>query len=586
MLLMFAFFQLAVVILLVLLGFFVFVNDPRSRANQTFGAFIAFLAFWTTKDLVFWNFNDAAFGAGWWAAASFVTALLLQFALVIFAWVFPENNRIPRERAAIFFAPGIVFIPAALFGYLSESVEYVDGRFDISLAPLAYFFVGYVYFLFFYGFAVLIGKYRLYAGTQRAKQLGAIILALAITGLLKTLANLVLPYFDRYELLPYSSLFVIPGVLIYAYAITNFKLLSLQTALDQFRLFPITYKIAVSIAAVAVPSFFIFQVPIAWWAFRDGMTPFAWQKYLIFSIISALVPNLLLLLMIVRSVSRPLQRITLAAIEVTNGRYGAEADLRKSNDEIGLLASSFNEMSRKMAEDLERLRRMNEQLQRADRLAAMGTLATGVAHEVNNPLASISSLVQLIRSRKNNDPETIEDLDLVAAQIERIKRVTHDLTDFSRSRPPGRALINVRDVVNSALQLANYDASFNRLEIKTSVSAELPQILADASQLQQVLLNLFLNARDAMPEGGMLEIKAESSGNSVRISVADSGSGFDEHVSRNAFDPFFTTKPAGKGTGLGLAVCYGIVTAHGGTIEIRSGASGGAEIVIELPIAQ
>ena len=586
MLLMFAFFQLAVVILLVLLGFFVFVNDPRSRANQTFGAFIAFLAFWTTKDLVFWNFNDPAFGAGWWAAASFVTALLLQFALVIFAWVFPENNRIPRERAAIFFAPGIVFIPATLLGYLWDSVEYVDGRFDISLAPLAYFFVGYVYFLFFYGFAVFIGKYRLYAGTQRAKQLGAIILALAITGVLKTLANLVLPYFDRYELLPYSSLFVIPGVLIYAYAITNFKLLSLQTALDQFRLFPITYKIAVSIAAVAVPSFFVFQVPIAWWAFRDGMTAFAWQKYLIFSIISALVPNLLLLLMIVRSVSRPLQRITLAAIEVTNGRYGAEADLRKSNDEIGLLASSFNEMSRKMAEDLERLRRMNEQLQRADRLAAMGTLATGVAHEVNNPLASISSLIQLIRSRKDNDPETIEDLDLVAAQIERIKRVTHDLTDFSRSRPPGRALINVRDVVNSALQLANYDASFNRLEIKTSVPAELPQILADASQLQQVLLNLFLNARDAMPEGGMLEIKAESSGNSVRISVADSGSGFDEHVSRNAFDPFFTTKPAGKGTGLGLAVCYGIVTAHGGTIEIRSGASGGAEIVIELPIAQ
>ncbi len=583
---MFAFFQLAVVILLVLLGFFVFVNDPRSRANQTFGAFIALLAFWTTKDLVFWNFNDAAFGAGWWAAASFVTALLLQYALVIFAWVFPENNRIPREKAAVFFAPGIVFIPAAGLGYLLESVEYVDARFDISLAPLAYFFVGYVYFLFFYGFAVLIGKYRLYAGTQRAKQLGAIILALAITGVLKTLANLVLPYFDRYDLLPYSSLFVIPGVLIYAYAITNFKLLSLQTALDQFRLFPITYKIAVSIAAVAVPSFFIFQVPIAWWAFRDGMTAFAWQKYLIFSIISALIPNLLLLLMIVRTVSRPLQRITLAAIEVTNGRYGAEADLRKSNDEIGLLASSFNEMSRKMAEDLERLRRMNEQLQRADRLAAMGTLATGVAHEVNNPLASISSLIQLIRSRKINDPETIEDLELISAQIERIKRVTRDLTDFSRSRPPGRALVNVSDVVSSALQLANYDASFHRLDIRSHVPADLPQILADASQLQQVLLNLFLNARDAMPDGGMLEINAETSGNALRISVADSGSGFDEHISRNAFDPFFTTKPAGKGTGLGLAVCYGIVTAHGGTIEIRSRTNGGAEVIVELPMAK
>jgi methyl-accepting chemotaxis protein len=158
---------------------------------------------------------------------------------------------------------------------------------------------------------------------------------LVITGVLKTVANIALPYFGIYSLLPFSSIFVLPGVLIYAYAISNFRLFSFQTALDQFRLFPITYKIALSIATVAIASFVVFQVPIVWWAFHDGMSAEAWRKYLVFSIISALVPNLLLVLLVVRTISRPLQRITLAAVQVTEGDYGTEVGLRKSNDEIG-----------------------------------------------------------------------------------------------------------------------------------------------------------------------------------------------------------------------------------------------------------
>jgi hypothetical protein len=136
--------------LLVLLGFYVFVADPRSRANQTFAAFIAFLALWTTKDLIFWNFQDAGIRAGWWVAASFTTALLMQCALVVFAWVFPENNRTPKKRAAILFAPGIVLIPAGMLGFLWHQASFENGRFVIDLAPLAYVFVAYVYFLFFY----------------------------------------------------------------------------------------------------------------------------------------------------------------------------------------------------------------------------------------------------------------------------------------------------------------------------------------------------------------------------------------------------------------------------------------------------
>jgi hypothetical protein len=210
--------------LLVSLGFYVFVANPRSRAHQTFAAFIAFLALWTTKDLIFWNFQQENISGGWWAASSFIIALLMQFALVVFAWVFPENSRTPRKKAAILFAPGLVLIPAAIFGLLWHKIDFQNGKVEIDLAPLAYAFVVYVYFVFGYGALVLFQKYQKYRGTQKGQQVGAIIWALAITGILKTLANIVFPFFNLYYLLPYSSIFVLPGVLIYAYAISNFKL--------------------------------------------------------------------------------------------------------------------------------------------------------------------------------------------------------------------------------------------------------------------------------------------------------------------------------------------------------------------------
>lgn len=576
--------HLFVLFLLVLLGFYIFVANPRSRAHQTFAAFIAFLALWTTKDLVFWNFHQDGFRAGWWAASSFVIALLMQFALVVFAWVFPENARTPRKKASILFAPALVLIPTALFGLLWTNVGFTDGRFEIALTPLAYAFVAYIYFVFFYGAYVLFGKYRRFIGTQQGQQTGAILWGLAITGVLKTLANIALPYFGNYSLLPYSSIFVLPGVLIYAYAISNFKLFSLQSALDQFRLFGITSKIALSIATVAIFSFALFQIPIVWWAFSDGFTSEGWRRYLVFSVVSALIPNLLLLLLVARTISRPLQRITLAAVDVTNGAYGREVDLRRSNDEIGLLADSFNEMSRKMAEDIEQLRTMNEQLVRADRLAAMGTLAAGVAHEINNPLASISSLIQMIRSNSANSPEAIEQLDLISSQIRRISRVTKDLTEFARIRPAARSMVSIGTIVDSALRLARFDSMFQSLTVDVEVAPDLPKIDADGDQLQQVFLNLILNARDAMPGGGRLCIKAERVGESVLIVVSDTGHGLDEKSSSKAFDPFYTTKPPGQGTGLGLAVCYGIITTHSGTIDAVNNESGGATFTIRLPI--
>lgn len=570
--------------LLVLLGFYVFVANPRSRAHQTFAAFISFLALWTVKDLVFWNFHDENISSSWWAASSFIIALLMQWALAVFAWVFPENSRTPKKKAAVLFAPGIVLIPSAIFGLLWHKIGFENGRFTIDLAPLAYAFVFYVYFVFFFGAAVLFAKYRKLRGTQEAQQVGAIIWALVITGILKTLANIILPYFGWYQFLPYSSIFVLPGVLIYAYAISNFKLFSLQTALSQFRLFPISYKVALSIATVAIISFLIFQVPIVGWAFRDGMNFEAWRKYLVFSVISALVPNLILVLLIVRIISRPLQRITLAAVEVTKGKYGTEIELRETNDEIGLLADSFNEMSRKMASDIEQLRNLNEQLIRTEKLAAMGTLAAGVAHEVNNPLASISSLIQMMQSNSNIDERTKENLKLISTQIHRISQVTKDMMDFARVRPAAKTEIDINRTIETSLRLASFDKSFQKLEIKKQFQSKIPKFSADSDQLQQVFLNLFLNARDAMPKGGELSIKTFFENNFINIEIADSGTGIEDKDFKKIFDPFFTTKPTGQGTGLGLAVCYGIITAHNGKIEPFSNEKSGVSFLISLPI--
>jgi len=570
-------------LLLVLLGFYVFVAAPRNRAHHMFAAFVACLALWTVKDIVLWGFYDRDGSAAWWAATSFIIALLLQYSFVIFAFIFPDDDPLPIKRIEVIFAPGLVLIPAAVLGLMWETATFVDGQFRIRLTGLAYVFVIYVYVLFGYGFYTLFVKYRHYRGDIRGKQIAAILWALVITAILKTLANVVLPLFGIYSLLKLSALFVLPGVFNYAYAISSFRLFSLQSALDQFRLFPLAYKVALSIAGVAVSSFFLFQVPIVWWSF--GSQPEAWRRYLVFSVIAALIPNLILVALIVRSISRPVRRLTEGAVEVAAGAYGTQVDLQ-SNDEMGLLAASFNKMSSKMADDIEHLKDLNEQLIRTEKLAAAGTLAAGVAHEVNNPLASISSLIQILQARHSVDDETSEMLRLVSTQIARITQVTRDMMEFAQTRPPARAPQDINDVVEASIRLASFDKAFQRLNLTRPRESGVPMIHGDADQLQQVFLNLLLNARDAMPDGGDLEVSTryDSNAREIVVEVADNGAGIAKENRAHIFDPFFTTKPSGKGTGLGLAVCYGIVSAHDGRIEVERNNGQGTRVRVTLPV--
>jgi signal transduction histidine kinase len=190
----------------------------------------------------------------------------------------------------------------------------------------------------------------------------------------------------------------------------------------------------------------------------------------------------------------------------------------------------------------------------------------------------------MMQAKDDLPDDTREKLLLIAAQIKRITQVTGDLTNFARARPAARSAVDVSKVVSSALRLASFDESFKKLTVETDLDGGLPAIHADADQIQQVALNLLLNARDAMPDGGTLEVRVSAAGSDVVMSIADTGKGIEAETAEQIFDPFYTTKPAGQGTGLGLAVCYGIVTAHGGRIEVTANAPTGTIFTVTLPV--
>jgi signal transduction histidine kinase len=158
------------------------------------------------------------------------------------------------------------------------------------------------------------------------------------------------------------------------------------------------------------------------------------------------------------------------------------------------------------------------------------------------------------------------------------------MMDFARVRPAAKSSVSINELIETSLRLAGFDKSFQKLQIRKDLATDIPKVFADADQLQQVFLNLFLNARDAMPNGGGLFIKTASEKSEIKIEIADEGFGIEEKDLKKIFDPFYTTKSAGSGTGLGLAVCYGIITAHQGKIEVSKNNSNGTIFSIFLPV--
>ncbi len=227
---------------------------------------------------------------------------------------------------------------------------------------------------------------------------------------------------------------------------------------------------------------------------------------------------------------------------------------------------------------------LQKQLMHADRLATIGQLAAGVAHELNEPLSSILGFAQLAQRNPRLPEETVHDIQRIVTASLHAREVIKKLLLFARQTPTFKGHTNINNIVSEALGLFEHRFENEGIELVCTFCPRMPEITADAGQLTQVMVNLVVNAIQAMPEGGKLNVLTDVQDQYVVCIVEDTGVGMTEEVLERLFVPFFTTKEVNQGTGLGLPVVHGIVTSHGGTIEVRSKPGKGTKFTIRLPI--
>ena len=302
-----------------------------------------------------------------------------------------------------------------------------------------------------------------------------------------------------------------------------------------------------------------------------------------------------------RGVALPLDRLLRAAARLGPGHTaGGENALPILGETGGLalsraavaferLAVAFDEergqlaaMVRELTDANRAVAEARESLLRSEKLATVGRLAAGLAHEVGNPLGAVEGYVALARTRLPSDPhpDLVDALDRIDAAAQRIDRIVRDLLDFARPTPPLLAPVDLSAAVDASLRLARVQARFKHVDVDLELSPGLPLVLADEHHLSQVMLNLLLNAGDAMGGAGRVLLSGRAEGEHVILQVQDSGPGIAEADVPRVFDPFFTTKDPGDGTGLGLAISHRIMESFGGEIAVRNAQGGGA--VFEL----
>jgi two-component system NtrC family sensor kinase len=280
-----------------------------------------------------------------------------------------------------------------------------------------------------------------------------------------------------------------------------------------------------------------------------------------------------------RSLLAPLNRFVAYTDRIGAGDYTPIKPARPFRDEFSDLGLAVNHMLRE-------LKLRQEELLQAAKLAGVGTLTAGIAHELNNPLNNISLTTETLADDYDRlaDEEKLRMLDQIATQVERASATVRNLLDFTRQERPVQAPVAVAEVVRKAVRLVDNELSLGHVELSLRLPEELPSVRGDARNLQQVFVNLCLNGIQAMPEGGRLEVEASAAEDgSVRVDVRDDGIGIPPENLDRVFDPFFTTKEPGEGTGLGLAVSYGIVREHHGRITVSSQVGVGTTFSVFLP---
>ncbi len=299
---------------------------------------------------------------------------------------------------------------------------------------------------------------------------------------------------------------------------------------------------------------------------------------------------------------KPLKELLVATDKLAKGELSHRVNI-KTGDEIGDLAISFNRMAEelqnasgeyqellrtlehKVKEKTEELMKTQDYLFQTEKLTALGKLAAGIAHEINNPLTSILINSHLVAERLDESDPVQKHLKLIIDETTRCGNIVKGLLQFSRQSPPEMELTNINDLVNSALMLFESQLLLHKVKVKKDIEKDLPLTMIDPNKIRQVFANVLINSIDAMPDGGNLTIvtKYSSDRESLIIEFEDTGHGMDQDVMSKIFDPFFTTKGV-KGTGLGLAVSYGIVEQHKGTITVASEPGAGTKFAIVLPI--
>jgi len=278
----------------------------------------------------------------------------------------------------------------------------------------------------------------------------------------------------------------------------------------------------------------------------------------------------------------PLRELQAKIARVREGDLNASVDFADRKDDIGDLGRNFNDMVRQLRESREEIQRLyRTQMSRAEHLATLGELAAGLAHEIRNPLAGIAGVMDIIGRDLPASSPAREVLGEVQQEILQIKRILSDLLETARPKPPAFRAADLNSTTEQAVSLARQQIISRPIEIKLSKAYDLPPVEHDAGQIQQVLLNLLLNAIQAIDDSGNIRVRLNSEDGFATVSVSDTGGGIAPEHLGNIFRPFFTTKK--RGTGLGLSLVSRIVEAHGGRVEVNSTPGEGSQFMVWLP---
>ena len=300
--------------------------------------------------------------------------------------------------------------------------------------------------------------------------------------------------------------------------------------------------------------------------------------------LSALVLTLFLEIFIVtfiaKQIIRPFNRFEKYTMRIAAGDFSLITPKRRYRDEFTNLAIALNRM-------LSELKKREEQLIQSRKLAAVGNLTAGIAHELNNPLNNISLTTEaLINEYDDWDKTTkLKMLNDIFSQVERASNTVANLLDFTHRDKEAFEKVSLKNILERTIKLIANEIRLSNVRLNVDCDDNLPPIMGNQDNLQQLFLNLFINALQAMPDGGTLNIRAYAENESLKVIVRDTGIGIPKEHINSIFDPFFTTKEVGKGTGLGLSVSYGIIRKHQGSISVESEVGKGTSFIIELPCA-